>query len=65
MNADRAWRLWRLAACKCHASVLAGACRCVAPAPAATGARHVWACDFVFDACANGDLPPSIGPLRF
>ncbi|WP_338927568.1 IS3 family transposase (plasmid) [Mycetohabitans endofungorum] len=55
ISADRAWRLWRLAGLQVprrrprrRVSV-----HRLRPQPA-TAARHVWAYDFVFDACANG-----------
>lgn len=55
MSADRAWRLWRKSALqvprKRPRRRVAGA-RPRVKAP--TGAGQVWAYDFVFDACANG-----------
>ena len=55
MSADRAHRLWRQAALQVprrrpRRRVATGRPR---PVPA-TGANHVWAYDFVFDTCANG-----------
>jgi putative transposase len=55
MSADRAWRLWRQAGLqvpkkRTRRRVATGRPR---PQPP-TGARQVWAYDFVFDACANG-----------
>ncbi len=55
MSADRAWRLWRLAGLQVRRkrSRRRVSVRRSRPRPA-TAARHVWAYDFVFDACANG-----------
>ena len=55
MSADRVWRLWRQAKLqvprkRARRRVASGRPRPVAP----TGANQVWAYDFVFDACANG-----------
>jgi putative transposase len=55
MSADRVWRLWRQAKLQVprkrpRRRVASGRPRPVAP----TGANQVWAYDFVFDACANG-----------
>lgn len=55
MSADRAWWLWRQAGLqvpkkRTRRRVATGRPR---PQPP-TGARQVWAYDFVFDACANG-----------
>ncbi len=55
MSADRPHRLWRQAGCRCHAGGRAGASRRAGRARLPPTARnHVWAYDFVFDACANG-----------
>ena len=55
MSADRAHRLWRQARPAGAAQAAAPAC-CEQPAAAACSRRRdqVWAYDFVFDACANG-----------
>ncbi len=55
MSADRAYRLWKKAGLQVprrrpRRRVATGRPR---PLPA-TGANQVWAYDFVFDACANG-----------
>jgi putative transposase len=55
MSADRAWRLWRKSGLQVprkrpRRRIAAARPRIKAP----TGARQVWAYDFVFDACANG-----------
>jgi len=55
MSADRVWRLWRQAQLQVprkrpRRRVASSRPRPVAP----TGANQVWAYDFVFDACANG-----------
>ena len=55
MSADRAWRLWRQAGLQVpkkrgRKRVATGRPRPKAP----TAAGQVWAYDFVFDACANG-----------
>ena len=55
MSADRAYRIWKKAGLQVprrrpRRRVATGRPR---PLPA-TGANHVWAYDFVFDACANG-----------
>lgn len=55
MSIDRAWRLWRNAGLqvpkkRSHKRVACGRPRPQAP----MAARQVWAYDFVFDACANG-----------
>ena len=57
MSTDRAHRLWRQAALQVprrrpRRRVATGRPR---PVPA-TGANHVWAYDFVFDTCANGQI---------
>lgn len=55
MSRHRAWRLWRLAGLQLprrrpRRRVAASRPRPLPP----TGLNHVWAYDFVFDACANG-----------
>jgi len=55
MSADRVWRLWRQAKLQVprrrpRRRIATGRPRPVAP----TGRNQVWAYDFVFDACANG-----------
>jgi putative transposase len=55
MSADRVWRLWRQAKLQVRRRrprrhISTGRPRPVAP----TGRNRVWAYDFVFDACANG-----------
>ena len=55
MSADRVWRLWREAKLQVprrrpRRRIATGRPRPVAP----TGRNQVWAYDFVFDACANG-----------
>jgi putative transposase len=51
MSADRVWRLWRQAKLQVpRRRIATGRPRPVAP----TGRNQVWAHDFVFDACANG-----------
>ena len=55
MSADRAHRLWRQCGLQVprkrpRRRIASGRPR---PLPA-TGVGHLWACDFVFDACANG-----------
>ncbi len=55
MSADRAWRLWRLAGLQVPRKRPRRRVSVHRPRPQpATTARHVWAYDFVFDACANG-----------
>ncbi|BEH60953.1 IS3-like element IS407 family transposase [Burkholderia pseudomallei] len=55
MSADRAWRLWRLAGLQVPRKRPRRRVSVQRPRPQpATAARHVWAYDFVFDACANG-----------
>ncbi|ACR32715.1 Transposase B (plasmid) [Burkholderia glumae BGR1] len=55
MSADRAWRLWRLAGLQVPRKRPRRRVSVNRPRPQpATAARHVWAYDFVFDACANG-----------
>lgn len=54
MSADRAWRLWRLAGLQVPRKRPRRRVPMHRPRPQpATAARHVWAYDFVFDACAN------------
>lgn len=55
MSVERAHRLWRVAGLQVprrrpRKRITTGRPR---PIPA-TGTNHVWAYDFVFDACANG-----------
>lgn len=55
MSADRAHRMWRCAGLqvprkRARRRVAASRPRPLAP----TGAGQMWACDFVFDMCANG-----------
>lgn len=55
MSSDRAYRLWRLAGLQVprkrpRRRIASGRPRPLAP----TGAGQMWAYDFVFDACANG-----------
>ena len=55
MSTDRAWRLWRLAGLQVprrrpRRRVASGRPRPTPP----TATNHVWAYDFVFDRCANG-----------
>jgi putative transposase len=55
MSADRAHRIWRLAGLqvprkRARKRVASGRPRPLPP----TGPGHIWAYDFVFDACANG-----------
>jgi hypothetical protein len=55
MSVDRAWRLWRLAGLQVPRKRPRRRVSVHRPRPQpATAARHVWAYDFVFDACANG-----------
>lgn len=55
MSADRAWRRWRLAGLQVPRRRSRRRVSVHSPRPEpATSARHVWAYDFVFDACANG-----------
>lgn len=55
MSADRAWRLWRKAGLQVPRKRPRRRLATGRPRPSApTGARQVWAYDFVFDACANG-----------
>ena len=55
MSADRAYRLWRQAGLQVprrrpRRRIASGRPRPLSP----TAANHVWAYDFVFDRCANG-----------
>ncbi|WP_175762802.1 IS3 family transposase, partial [Burkholderia anthina] len=53
MSADRAWRLWRFAGLQVPRKRPRRRVSVHRPRPQpATAARHVWAYDFVFDACA-------------
>lgn len=55
MSADRAWRLWRKAGLQVPRKRPRRRLATGRPRPSApTGASQVWAYDFVFDACANG-----------
>lgn len=55
MSADRAYRLWRLAGLQVPRKRPRRRVALVRPRPLApTSAGQVWAYDFVFDACANG-----------
>jgi putative transposase len=55
MSADRAHRLWRLHGLQVPRKRPRRRVASTRPRPLpATGANHVWAYDFVFDACANG-----------
>ena len=55
MGADRAHRLWRQAALQVPRRRPRRRVATQRPRPVpATGANHVWAYDFVFDTCANG-----------
>lgn len=57
MSVDRAGRLWRKARLQLPAKrPRRRPARSVARAPAPTSANRVWAYDFVFDACANGQV---------
>lgn len=55
MSADRAWRLWRLAGLQVPRKRPRRRVSVHRPRPQPANApRHVWAYDFVFDACASG-----------
>jgi hypothetical protein len=59
MSSDRTYRLWKLADLQVprrrpRRRIASGRPRPLAP----TGARQMWAYDFVFDACANGQQLP-------
>jgi putative transposase len=55
MSADRAWRLWRTAGLQVPRKRPRRRVAVSRPRPRpATGAGQVWAYDFVFDRCANG-----------
>ena len=55
MSADRVWRLWRQAKLQVPRRRPRRRIATGRPRPAApTGRNQVWAYDFVFDACANG-----------
>lgn len=55
MSVDRAWRLWREAGLQVPRKRSRKRVACSRPRPRApTGVGQVWAYDFVFDACANG-----------
>jgi putative transposase len=55
MSADRTHRLWRLHGLQVPRKRPRRRVSSTRPRPLpATGANHVWAYDFVFDACANG-----------
>ncbi len=55
MSADRAYRIWRKAGLQVPRRRPRRRIATSRPRPLpATGANHVWAYDFVFDACANG-----------
>lgn len=57
MGADRAHRLWRQAALQVPRRRPRRRAATGRPRPMpATGANHVWAYDFVFDTCANGQI---------
>ena len=57
MSADRAHRLWRQAALQVPRRRPRRRVATARPRPVpATGANHVWAYDFVFDSCANGQI---------
>ena len=63
MSADGVWRLWRQAKLQVPRKrprhrVASGRPRPMAP----TGANQVWAYDFVFDACANGQQLKCLRP---
>jgi putative transposase len=55
MSIDRAWRLWRNAGLQVPKKRRRKRVACGRPRPQAPmAARQVWAYDFVFDACSNG-----------
>ena len=55
MGRHRAHRLWRSAGCNCHVDVRGGGWQVhVRARLPAIGPNQVWAYDFIFDACANG-----------
>jgi putative transposase len=55
MSADRAWRLWRKAGLQVPRKRPRKRLATMRPRPCPpTGVGQVWAYDFVFDACANG-----------
>jgi putative transposase len=55
MSADRAYRLWRIAGLQVPRKRPRRRVATSRPRPLPpTGPNHVWAYDFVFDACANG-----------
>lgn len=55
MSMDRAWRLWKLGRLQVPRKRPRRRVSVLRPRPVpAVNARHVWAYDFVFDACANG-----------
>lgn len=55
MSMDRAWRLWKLGRLQVPRKRPRRRLSVHRPRPVpAVNARHVWAYDFVFDACANG-----------
>jgi putative transposase len=55
MSADRAYRLWRHAGLQVPKRRPRRRIATSRPRPLpATGANHVWAYDFIFDSCANG-----------
>lgn len=55
MSPDRAYRLWQLAGLQVPRKRPRRRVACCRPRPVpALEANHVWAYDFVFDACANG-----------
>jgi len=58
MSADRAHRIWRRAGLQVPRRRPRRRVASHRPRPLpASGANHVWAYDFVFDACANGQQP--------
>jgi putative transposase len=55
MSADRAWRLWRAAGLQVPKKRPRRRVAASRPRPLpASGPNHIWAYDFVFDGCANG-----------
>src|SRR5690606_19149020 len=57
MSFDRAWRLWRTAKLQVPKKRRRRRPASSRPRPRAPGQRHhVWAYDFVFDRCANGQV---------
>jgi putative transposase len=57
MSADRAHRLWRQAALQVPRRRPRRRVAASRPRPLpSTGRNHVWAYDFVFDTCANGQM---------